>query len=128
MKVYGTESLRNVALVSHQGAGKTSLVEAMLFNVGVINRMGDIQQGTTVADFDEEEQRRGLSLSTALIPIEHKGNKLNLLDTPGYTDFQGEVKNAGRCERGRRGGHRGLLEFRGRVEPAQAGHHQQDGS
>jgi elongation factor G len=94
MKVYGTESLRNVALVSHQGAGKTSLVEAMLFNVGVINRMGDIQQGTTVADFDEEEQRRGLSLSTALIPIEHKGNKLNLLDTPGYTDFQGEVKNA----------------------------------
>jgi elongation factor G len=94
MKVYATESLRNVAFVSHQGAGKTSLVEAMLFNVGVINRMGDIQQGTTVADYDEEEQRRGLSLSTALIPIEHKGIKLNLLDTPGYTDFQGEVKNA----------------------------------
>lgn len=94
MKVFPTESLRNVALVSHQGAGKTSLVEAILFNVGLTNRMGDIQQGTTVADYDEEEKRRGLSLSTSLIPIEHKGTKLNLLDTPGYTDFQGEVKDA----------------------------------
>ncbi|HEC23716.1 MAG TPA: elongation factor G [Chloroflexi bacterium] len=94
MKVYGTKSLRNIALISHQGAGKTSLAEAMLFNTGAINRMGDIQQGTTVSDYDEEEIRRGLSLSTSLIPVEVAGLKLNILDTPGYTDFQGEVKNA----------------------------------
>nr|MBN1229207.1 elongation factor G [Anaerolineae bacterium] len=94
MKVYGTNDLRNIALISHQGAGKTSLVEAMLFNLGVINRMGDVQQGTTVSDYDDEEIRRGLSLSTTLIAVEKDGLKLNLLDTPGYTDFQGDVKNA----------------------------------
>lgn len=94
MKVYSTNSLRNVALVSHQGAGKTSLVEAMLFATGAISRMGDSTQGNTVSDFDEEEIRRGLSLATSLIPIEVGGAKINLLDTPGYTDFQGEVKDA----------------------------------
>ncbi len=94
MKVYATDSLRNIALVSHQGAGKTSLVEAILFNEGVINRMGNVQQGTTVSDHDEEEIRRGLSLSTSLIPVETGGLKLNILDTPGYTDFQGDVKHA----------------------------------
>ena len=94
MKVYGTNSLRNIALVSHQGAGKTSLAEALLFNSGAINRMGDVQQGSTVSDYDDEEIRRGISLSTTLIPIEVDGLKLNFLDTPGYTDFQGEVKNA----------------------------------
>lgn len=93
MNVYSTDKLRNIALVSHQGAGKTSLVEALLFNSGATNRLGDIASGTTVADFDEEEIRRGLSLSTSLIPIEHAGLKFNFLDTPGYTDFQGEVKN-----------------------------------
>jgi elongation factor G len=94
MKVYGTTSLRNIALISHQGAGKTSLAEALLFNSGAINRMGDVQQGSTVSDYDDEEIRRGISLSTTLIPIEVAGLKLNFLDTPGYTDFQGEVKNA----------------------------------
>ncbi len=94
MKVYSTDELRNIALVSHQGSGKTSLVEALLFNSGATNRLGDIASGTTVADFDEEEIRRGLSLSTALVPVEHAGLKFNFLDTPGYTDFQGEVKNA----------------------------------
>jgi elongation factor G len=94
MKVYSTDELRNIALVSHQGSGKTSLVEALLFNSGATNRLGDIASGTTVADFDEEEIRRGLSLSTALVPVEQAGLKFNFLDTPGYTDFQGEVKNA----------------------------------
>jgi elongation factor G len=94
MKVYDTNSLRNIALVSHQGAGKTSLVEAMLLNAGVTNRMGDTVQGTAVSDHDEEEIRRGLSLQTAQIPIETGDLKLNFLDTPGYTDFQGEVKDA----------------------------------
>lgn len=93
MKVYDTNSLRNIALASHQGAGKTSLVEAMLFNKGVINRLGSVQQGTTVADYDDEEIARGMSLNTSLIPIETDNLKLNFLDTPGYTDFQGEVKN-----------------------------------
>jgi len=94
MKVYSTDSIRNIALASHQGAGKTSLVEAMLFNAGAVTRLGAIAQGNTVSDFEEEEVRRGLSLSTSLIPIEANGLKLNFLDTPGYTDFQGEVKNA----------------------------------
>ncbi len=94
MKVYPTKSLRNVALVSHQGVGKTSLVEAMVFNTGAINRVGEVQQGTTVSDYDEEEIRRGLSLATSLIPLEIADLKLNVLDTPGYTDFQGDVKNA----------------------------------
>lgn len=94
MKVYTTSSVRNVALVSHQGAGKTSLVEAMLFNAGVINRIGETTQGNTISDYDEEEIRRGLSLATSLIPIEVGSLKLNILDAPGYTDFQGEVKDA----------------------------------
>jgi elongation factor G len=94
MKVYTTSSVRNVALVSHQGAGKTSLVEAMLFNAGVINRIGETTQGNTISDHDEEEIRRGLSLATSLIPIEVGSLKLNILDAPGYTDFQGEVKDA----------------------------------
>jgi elongation factor G len=94
MKAYPTSQLRNVALVSHQGAGKTSLAEAILFDVGAVNRIGDVQQGTTVSDYDDEEIRRGLSLSTSIIPVEHKSLKINFLDTPGYTDFQGDVKNA----------------------------------
>jgi elongation factor G len=94
MKEYATEQIRNVALVGHQSAGKTSLVEALLFTTGAISRMGKIAEGTTVSDFDEDEKSRQLSLSTTLIPIEFQDCKINLLDTPGYTDFQGEVKNA----------------------------------
>ncbi len=94
MKEYTTEQIRNVALVGHQSAGKTSLVEALLFTTGAISRMGKIAEGTTVSDFDEDEKSRQLSLSTTLVPIEFQDFKINLLDTPGYTDFQGEVKNA----------------------------------
>ncbi len=94
MKVYPTEMLRNVALVGHQGAGKTSLVEALLFNTGAINRLGRVEEKNTVSDFEEEEKERGLSLSTSLVPCEFNNHKVNILDTPGYTDFQGEVKNA----------------------------------
>src|SRR5215510_13147794 len=94
MKEYTTEQIRNVALVGHQGAGKTSLVEALLFTTGAISRMGKISDGTTVSDFDEDEKSRQLSITTALVPIEFDNHKINLLDTPGYTDFQGEVKNA----------------------------------
>ncbi|RMF80217.1 MAG: elongation factor G [Chloroflexi bacterium] len=94
MKEYTTENLRNVALVGHQGAGKTSLVEALLYNTGAINRLGRVEEGNTTSDWDEDEQARGISLSTSLIPIEFNDHKINILDTPGYTDFQGEVKNA----------------------------------
>ena len=94
MKEYATGQLRNVVLVGHGSAGKTMLTEAMLFASGATNRLGRIEDGTTVADFDEEEINRTISLSLALVPVEWKGCKLNLLDTPGYTDFVGEVKSA----------------------------------
>jgi len=94
MKEYTTEAIRNIALVSHGGAGKTMLVEAFLHATGVTTRLGKIEDGTTAADFEDEEVRRGLSLSTAILPVEYKNCKLNLLDTPGYTDFVGEVISA----------------------------------
>jgi elongation factor G len=94
MKEYKTEYLRNIALVGHQSAGKTTLVEALLYNTGAINRVGRVEEKNTVSDWDDDEKERGLSLSTALIPIEFNDHKINVLDTPGYTDFQGEVKNA----------------------------------
>jgi elongation factor G len=94
MKEYTTEAIRNIALVSHSGAGKTMLAEAFLHATGVTTRLGKIEDGTTAADFEEEEVRRGLSLSTAILPVEYKNCKLNILDTPGYTDFIGEVISA----------------------------------
>ncbi|MGD1996074.1 MAG: elongation factor G [Anaerolineae bacterium] len=94
MKEYATENLRNIALLGHGSSGKTSLVESMLFSGGAIGRRGTVEEGTTVTDFDEEEMRRQISLSLALAPVEWGGYKLNLLDTPGYTDFIGEVISA----------------------------------
>lgn len=99
MKEYTTEKIRNIALVSHSGAGKTTLSEAFLLTSGVLNRMGSVSEGTTVSDFDDEEKRRQLSLSTSVIPVEHNSHKLNFLDTPGYPDFVGEVISSLRvCE------------------------------
>jgi elongation factor G len=94
MKEYTSDSLRNVVFVGHQSAGKTSLVEALLHNTGAITRLGKIEEKNTVSDWDEEERERGLSLSTSLVPVEFNDHKINILDTPGYTDFQGEVKSA----------------------------------
>lgn len=94
MKEYTTDKLRNVVLVGHQGCGKTSLVEAMLFNTGAINRMGRIEDGSTVSDWDDEEKARKISISTSLVQLEFEDHKINVLDTPGYTDFVGEVKSA----------------------------------
>jgi len=94
MKEYQTKQLRNVVLLGHGSAGKTSLAEAMLFASKAINRMGQVENGTTVADFDEEEIRRHISLNLALVPVEWEECKINVLDTPGYTDFVGEVKSS----------------------------------
>ncbi len=94
MKEYTTEFIRNIALASHSSAGKTMLAEACLHFTGATTRLGKIEDGTTVGDFEEEEIRRGISLSTAVLPVEYKNHKINLLDTPGYTDFVGEVISA----------------------------------
>jgi elongation factor G len=94
MKEYTTEFLRNVALVSHSGAGKTMLTEAFLHSTGVTTRLGKVEDGTTVSDYDEEEIRRKISIYTSVVPIEYREVKINVLDTPGYTDFVGEVISA----------------------------------
>jgi len=94
MKEYNTKFIRNIALVSHSSAGKTMLAEAFLHFTGATTRLGKIEDGSTIADFEEEEVRRGISLSTAVIPVEYRDYKLNLLDTPGYNDFIGEVISA----------------------------------
>jgi elongation factor G len=94
VKSYSTENIRNVVLVGHGGAGKTSVAEALLFRSGAITRMGKTTEGNTTTDFDEEEIRRGISISTALAPIEWEGVKINVLDAPGYADFTGEMRAA----------------------------------
>ncbi len=94
MKEYPTQSIRNVALVSHSSAGKTMLAEAFLHFTGATTRMGKVEDGSTISDYDEEEVRRGISLYTTVIPVEYNDVKINLLDTPGYTDFVGEVISA----------------------------------
>ncbi|NLG70843.1 MAG: elongation factor G [Chloroflexi bacterium] len=94
MKEYTTEFIRNIAIASHSGAGKTMLAEALVHFTGGSTRLGKVEEGTTISDFEEEEIRRGISLSTSLIPVEYKDFKINLLDTPGYTDFVGEEISA----------------------------------
>jgi len=92
MKDYTVEKLRNVCLMSHGGAGKTTLAEAMLFNTGVLDRFGKVNDGNTTTDYDPEEIKRKISISTAIAPCEWKDHKINVIDTPGYFDFVGEVK------------------------------------
>ncbi len=94
MKSYPSDKIRNIAVVAHGGAGKTSLVEAVLFNTGATTRLGRVEDGTTTADYHPEETSRQITIHTSIIPCEWKGCKLNLIDTPGYSDFIGEVKGA----------------------------------
>jgi len=94
MKVYTTEKIRNVVLLGHGGSGKTSLAEAMAYLSGITSRMGKVTDGNTVSDYGKEEQKRQFSISTSVIPIEWEGYKINILDTPGYFDFVGEVEEA----------------------------------
>jgi elongation factor G len=100
MKEYTTDSIRNIALVSHSSAGKSMLAEAFLHFSGATTRLGRIEDGTSVSDFEDEEIRRGISLSTAIIPVEYQDHKLNFLDTPGYNDFIGEMISALRVSDG----------------------------
>lgn len=92
MNQFAIEKIRNVVLLGHGGAGKTSFVEAMAFNAGVVDRLGKISDGTTLSDYEPEEIKRSISINTSIVPCEWNGTKINVIDTPGYFDFVGEAK------------------------------------
>ena len=94
MNIYETKQIRNVVVLGHGGCGKTTMVEAMAYVTGVTNRMGKVSDGNTISDFDKEEIKRLFSIGTSIVPVEWEGIKINLLDTPGYFDFVGEVEEA----------------------------------
>ncbi len=100
MKNYSTEKIRNIALVSHGGAGKTSFAEACAYNAKIIERMGKVTDGNTISDHEPEEIKRGISINLSIIPIEWNNTKINIIDTPGYFDFVGEVITALRVTEG----------------------------
>ncbi|CAK7005387.1 elongation factor G [Tissierella carlieri] len=100
MKTYSADKIRNVALLGHSSSGKTTLTEAVLFATGVTKRQGRVEDGNTVSDFDKEEIARKVSIGTTVIPVEWKDTKFNLLDTPGYFDFIGEMYGAKRASEG----------------------------
>ena len=106
MPAFEPGKIRNVAVVGHRGTGKTSLVEALLFQAGETNRLGTIEAGSTVADWDDDEQQRRMSISLSLTHAEWQGRKLNLIDVPGDPSFQGEARC---CAAGRRGRARSSL-------------------
>ena len=91
MKTYPTKNIRNILLLGHGGSGKTTLTEAMAFNAGAIDRMGRVDEGNTLSDFDPEEKRRMFSISSSIIPVEYGGHKINIIDVPGYFDFIGDA-------------------------------------
>ena len=92
--MYTANSIRNICLLGHSGSGKTALVESLLYMTGAIDRMGKNADGNTVCDYDPEEIRRNISLSTAVVPLDYKGARINLLDTPGAFDFAGATVEA----------------------------------
>lgn len=100
MKAYAANNIRNVALLGHSSSGKTTLTEAVLFSLGITNRQGKVTNGNTVSDFDKEEIARKISIGTSVIPVEWNDIKYNLLDTPGYFDFIGEMYGAKRASEG----------------------------
>jgi len=100
MKNYDTNQIRNISLVGHRGSGKTILTESLLKIAGITSKLGNIEEGTTVSDFDKEEIRRLFSINTSIIPIEYENFKYNFLDTPGYFDFIGEVHSSLRVSTG----------------------------
>ncbi len=94
MKVYTAEHIRNVALISHVGSGKTSLIDAALYDSGAVTRQGKVDEGSSIGDHDPDELKRSMTLHTKALPVEWKNTKINFIDTPGYADFVGEVKAA----------------------------------
>jgi len=94
LKSYSASDIRNVLLVGHAGSGKTTLLEAMLYTAGATTRMGTIEEGNTVSDHDPDEQRRAISVSLAMAPVEWRDVKINVLDAPGTADFVGDLRNA----------------------------------
>jgi len=94
VKAYTAESIRNIALAGHGGCGKTSLTEALLFDAGAVDRLGKVDDGSTASDYDQDEIKRKISINASLAPCEWKNSKINLIDTPGYADFVGDVKGA----------------------------------
>ncbi len=100
MRQYGLGDIRNLVLLSHSGAGKTSVAEAVLFNSGVITRLGRVDDGSTTSDYDPDEIKRQISINLTMLPCQWKETKINLIDTPGYSDFVGEVKAAMRVSEG----------------------------
>jgi len=100
MQQYGLENIRNLVLLSHCGAGKTSVAEAILFTTGAITRLGKVDDGTTTSDYDPIEVKHKISLNLTILPCQWNGAKINLIDTPGYSDFVGEVKTAIRVSEG----------------------------
>jgi len=100
MQQYGLENIRNLVLLSHGGAGKTSVAEAILFTSGVISRLGRVDDGTTTSDYDPDEIKHQISINLTMLPCEWQKTKINLIDTPGYSDFVGEVKGAMRVSEG----------------------------
>jgi elongation factor G len=100
MEQYGLENIRNIALLSHAGAGKTSLAEAILLTTGTANRLGKVDEGTTISDYDPIEVKRRISINLSVLPCQWQKTKINLLDTPGYSDFAAEVKAAIRVSDG----------------------------
>lgn len=94
MKDYKTNKLRNLSLVGHSGAGKTSLTEALLYTTKAIDRVGKVSEGNTVSDYEKQEIKRGISIQTSIIPVEYGDYKINFIDAPGFFDFEGEVLNA----------------------------------
>jgi elongation factor G len=100
MPNYGPDNIRNTVLLSHGGAGKTSLAEAILFNAGAISRLGKVDDGTTTSDYDPDEIKRKISINLSLLPVEWRDNKINVIDAPGYTDFVGDIRAGMRVSEG----------------------------
>ena len=100
MQQYGLENIRNTVLLSHGGAGKTSVSEAILFTTGAINRLGKVDEGTSTSDYDPDEVKRKISINLSILPCQWRDTKVNIIDTPGYTDFIGEVKAGIRVSEG----------------------------
>ncbi len=94
MAKFGTDQIHNVAVLGHGGSGKTTIAEALIFRTGATNRMGRVEDGSTISDWDAEEQRRGISINLSVVPFETATARINLIDTPGYVDFVGEVNAA----------------------------------